>query len=62
MKPQAKESRRIEKLREKLEKTLNSEKQKFTKETLALILDKIHTSIERHQQPLSKRKFKIKKD
>lgn len=63
MKVQAKESRQIQKAREKLEKTLNREGQKFTKEALALIALKIKASIERqNSKPLSKRKITVKKD
>lgn len=63
MKIQAKESRQIQKAREKLQKKLNREGQKFTKEALALISLKIKASIERQNtKPLSKRKITIKKD
>jgi hypothetical protein len=63
MKTQAKESRQIQKAREKLQKTLNREGQKFTKETLALITLKIKASMERqNSKPLSKHKITIKKD
>lgn len=63
MKTQAKESRQIQKAREKLQKTLNREGQKFTQEALALITLKIKASIDRqNSKPLSKRKITIKKD
>ena len=63
MKIQAQESRHIQKAREKLQKTLTREGQKFTKEALDLIALKIKASIDsKPQDPLSKRKITIKKD
>lgn len=63
MKVQAKESRQIQKAREKLQQTLNREGQKFTKEALALISLKIKATIDRQNaKPLTKRKVTIKKD
>lgn len=63
MKVQAKESRQIQKAREKLAKTLNREGQKFTKEALALITLKIKANIDRQNaKPLTKRKVTVRKD
>jgi hypothetical protein len=62
MKEQAKESRLVQKAREKLEKNLEIEHQAFTPETLDIMADKIRKSIVRHHpEPsfLKKRKFTL---